>query len=195
MSRYHGITEDTYERFVVDAGQVRMGFVDVDNPGTLLGATRGGSSFTVETEYKEMSVDGAKGPVQGGRRITKVSVAMSVNFVEWSTDLIKILQPGSSETLSGDYDSISRSLQLGNSNYLSNIALIGEVSDPASGPAIFILRRALADGNLEIAMSDAEEAVLKAQFTGHFSPTDLDTEPWIIMWPHDSNPPTTTIGS
>jgi len=192
MSRYHGITEDTYKRFVVDSGQVRMGFVSVAEPGSLLGATRGGATFTIETEYKDMPVDGAKGPVQGGRRITKVNVKMAVTLVEWSTDMIKIAMSGSSESLSVDHDEITRSLQLTDSNYLSNVALIGEVSDPDSGPAIFILKRALCTGNFEAAMSDSEEAVLKLEFEGHFSSTDLDTEPWSIMWPHDSNPTTTT---
>ena len=132
------------------------------------------------------------GPVQGGRRITKVNVKLSVTFVEWSTDLLKIIQPGSSEALSTAHDVISRSLQLTSSDYLSNVAIIGEVSDPDAGPAVFVLKRALCTGNFEAAMSDAEEAVVKAEFEGHFSPSDLDTEPWEIWWPHDSNPTTTT---
>jgi len=192
MSRYHGITDNTYERFVIDSGEVRMGFVSAADTGVRLGATRGGATFTVETEYKDMQVDGAKGPVQGGRRITKVNVKLSVTFVEWSTDLLKIIQPGSSEALSTAHDVISRSLQLTSSDYLSNVAIIGEVSDPDAGPAVFVLKRALCTGNFEAAMSDAEEAVVKAEFEGHFSPSDLDTEPWEIWWPHDSNPTTTT---
>lgn len=196
MSRYHGITSTTYERFVVDSGQVRMGFESVLVPGTLLGATRGGATFAIETEYKDMPVDGAKGPVMGGRRITKVSVKLTCEFVEWSTDLLKIVMPGSSEALAAttEHDIITRSLALTSSDYLSNVAIIGEVSDPTAGPAVLILKKALCTGNFEAAMSDAEEAIVKAEFEGHFTPSDLDTEPWAIWWPHDSNP-TTTAGA
>jgi hypothetical protein len=42
MSRYHGITDNTYERFVIDSGEVRMGYTNESDQGTLLGATRGG---------------------------------------------------------------------------------------------------------------------------------------------------------
>lgn len=196
MSRYHGITEDTYERFLIDSGEVRMGFVSVASPGTLLGATRGGSTFTVETEYRDMPVDGAKGMVQGGRRITKVGVKLSSTFVEWSTDLMKILLPGATESLSGDHDVITRSLQLSDSNYLSNVAIIGEISSStAAGPGILIARRVIATSPFEAAMVDSDEAAPKVTFEGHFSSSDLDTEPWEIWWAHDSNPTTTTEGA
>lgn len=193
MARYHGITQNTYERFLIDSGEVRMGFVSPENPGTLLGATRGGATFNITTEYKDMAVDGAKGPVQGGRRITKVEVKLAATFVEWSTDLIKLTLPGSTETLSDDHDVISRSLQLTDANYLSNVAIIGQISgSTATGPGILIARRVICTAPFDTATTDNEEAVLKVEFTGHFSPTDLDTEPWQIWWAHDSNPTTTT---
>ena len=193
MARQHGIQSGTYKRFVIDSGQVRMGYVSAANPGVLLGATRDGSTFTIETEYREMPVDGAKGPVKGGRRITKVTARLVANFVEWSTDLMKIMLPGSSESYASEYDTITRSLQLSDSDYLSNVVIIGEVSDTdATGPAVLMIKNALADGNVENTFTDADEAVNKVQFTGHFTESDLDTEPWLIIWPHDSNPTTTT---
>lgn len=192
MSRYHGITDGTYERFVIDSGEVRMGYVNESDRGTLLGATRGGSTFTIETEYKDMAVDGAKGPVKGGRRITKVTAKLVANFIEFSTDLLKIALPGSSEEMSGTtHDQITRALALAAANYKSNIVIIGEVSGTTQ-PIICGIENALADGNLEIACTDNEESVIQVQFTAHFDPSDLDTEPWFIRWPHDSNPTTTT---
>lgn len=198
MSRYHGITDETYERFVIDSGEVRMGYTDTTDQGTLLGATRGGSTFTIETEYKDMPVDGAKGPVKGGRRITKVNVKLVVNFIEFSTDLLKLALPGSSEVLwpsvTPTHDEITRALQIVASNYKSNVVLIGEVSG-TSEPIIVGLKNALSDGGFEVSAADNEESVMKIQFTGHFDPSDLDSEPWFIRWPHDSNPTTTTAGA
>lgn len=192
MSRRHGITDNTYDRIVIDSGEVRMGYTDETSPGTLLGATRGGSTFTVETEYKEMAVDGAKGPVKGSRRITKVTAKIVANFIEFSTDLLKLALPGSSEAMSGaTHDEITRALQIAAANYKSNIAIIGEVAG-TSEPIVCGIKNALADGNLEIAFADNEESIAAVQFTGHFDPASLDAEPWFIRYPHDSNPTTTT---
>jgi hypothetical protein len=188
MARKHGVTANTFKRFVIDAGEVRQNFTSVASPGTLLGATRGGSTFTVETEYKEMAVDGAKGPVKGGRRIAKVTARLTANFVEWNTALIKASLPGSTHGVTGVHDLIGRSLQLGTSDYLSNVVIIGDLSDAgATGPVILKIDNAIADGNVEHTLTDNEEAVVKVQFTGHFDPTNLDAEPWKVYWPTSSN--------
>lgn len=188
MARKHGVTANTFKRFIIDAGEVRSGFMSVASPGTLLGATRGGSTFTVETEYKEMAVDGAKGPVKGGRRITKVTARLTANFVEMNTNLLKLSMPGSTHGTTGAHDLISRSLQLTDAAYLNNVVLIGDISDSgASGPVILKVDNAIVDGNFEQTLNDNDESVLKVQFTGHFDPASLDAEPWKVYWPTASN--------
>ena len=132
MARKHGITEATYDRLVIDSGQVRLNYTDESDNGTLLGATRGGNTFTLETEYKDMAVDGAKGPVKGGRRITKVTAKLVCNFVEIKTDILQLTLPGSSEadhpTETPTHDQITRALQIALTDYNDSIALIGQVS-------------------------------------------------------------------
>lgn len=186
MSRYHGITSNSYRRFVIDSGEVRLGYVDPNTPGTLIGATRGGSTFSIETEYRVMDVDGAKGPVKGGRRITRVTAKMEVNFIEFSPALISLALPGSTTTQEpATHAEIKRALQLALKNYSDSVALLGEVSGSDSRPIVCILKNVLADGNFEVAASDNDESVLKVQFTAHFDPADLDTEPWIVRFPLD----------
>lgn len=188
MARLHGITENSYRRFVIDSGEVRLGYVDANTQGVLLGATRGGSTFTIETEYRIMEVDGAKGPVKGGRRITKVVAKMEVNFIEITPALINLALPGSTTTEEPSgaptHAEIKRALQLAAANYQDSIALLGEVSG-SDRPIVCILQNVLADGNFEIAATDNEESVLKIQFTAHFTPEDLDSEPWIVRFPLD----------
>jgi hypothetical protein len=184
MARYHGITADTYKRFVVDAGAVYLDYGEVAE--ALLGATRDGSTFTIETEYKDMAVDGAKGPVKGSRRITAVTARLTANFIEFSSDLIQRALPGSSVAdypdVTPTHDEITRALQIVLTDYATNITLVGEVSG-SSEPIVCGVLNALADGNFEIGVTDNEEAGLSIQFTAHFDPEDLDTEPWFIRFP------------
>jgi hypothetical protein len=187
MPRYHGVNENTYRKFVIDSGEVRLGYTNESSRGTRLGATRGGSSLTIEQEIKIMEVDGAKGPVKGGRRIVKSSAKMEVNFIEFSTDLLTMALPGSTTDDFGSpvtHTSIQRALQIAATDYHDSIALIGEVSG-SGDPIVIILSNVLADGNFEIAAADNDETVLKIQFTAHFDPSDLDTEPWEIRFPQD----------
>lgn len=196
MTMRTGITTETYERLVIDAGAVYKDWTDMDNPGTLLGATRGGSVFAVETEIRDMPVDGAKGPVKGGQRITKVMATLEANFIENTTEIFKRALPGASATDypvgSPTHDEIKRTLEIAASDYLTNVVIVGQVSG-SDEPVVLMLKNALSDGKLSMSLADNDEATNKVKFTGHFDPDDLTDEPWRIYQPQDVNP--TTAGA
>jgi hypothetical protein len=194
MARQHGVTTETYERLIIDAGQVRKNYVDETDPGVLLGATRGGSVFSVDTELREMPVDGAKGPVKGDKRIIKVTASLECNFIESTSEIFKRILCGSAaadfpSTGTATHDDITRSLQLQASDYLTNVVIIGEVAGSAE-PVILFIENALSDGKLSMSLADNDESVNKVKFVGHFDPDDLDSEPWKIRFPQDVNPTT-----
>lgn len=192
MTRRHGITADTYKRFIIDSGAVYTGFTTFASPGTLLGATKGGSQFTIEQEIKDMEVDGARGPVIGSRRITMVKATLTINFIEHTlTNLKRALVGSSSAVEQTNWDKITRALAVSDSDFLTNIAIIGEVSGDSDAMGILI-DNAIVDGNFELTLADKEEGVIAMQYTAHFSPTNLgagtDTEPWSLIWPNPALP-------
>lgn len=184
MARKHGITANTYKKFIVDSGACYLNYGESDE--SLLGATRGGSTFAIETEYRDMPVDGAKGPVKGGRRPTAVNAMLTINFLELASTLIARVLPGASVADYGSpktHDEITRALAIALTDYATNVALVGEVTGGGVSAAEFILDNALVDGNFELGLADADEPVLSAQFKGHFDPSSMDAEPWTIRWP------------
>jgi hypothetical protein len=189
MARYHGVDGQTFRKFLLDAGELRLGYTNESSRGTALCATRGGSVFAIPTEYREMAVDGAKGPVEGGRRITKVTAYMEINVLEWYPDLIQMCLPGSTTDDWPDAGGVShreikRALQIAAADYQDSISLIAEVSG-SGDPFVGTIYNALADGDFELGFSDNEETVSKIKFTAHFAADDLDTEPWAIYFPTD----------
>lgn len=185
--RQHGITEDTYKKFIIDSGAVYTGFVGFASLGTLLGATKGGSQLTIEQEVKEMEVDGARGPVMGGRRITMVKATLTVNFIEHTlAGLKRALVGSSSAAFETNWDAITRDLVIADVDFLTNIAIVGEVSGDADAMAIS-LNKAIVDSNFELAFADKEEGVIAMTFTAHFDPALIgvgdDTEPYTLYWP------------
>lgn len=183
-ARQHGITSETYKSFIIDSGAVYTGFTDFTSMGTLLGATRGGNSFTIEQEIREMEVDGAHGPVKCGRRIVMVKATLTVNFLEHTLDNLKRLIVGSeSAAFNTNWDAITRNMQIEDADYLPDVTLVAEVSKK-TGPCAFKLDNVITDSNFELSLTDKEEGIVAATFTAHHDPADIITEPWTIYMPN-----------
>ena len=116
-----------------------------------------------------------------------IKASLTVNFIEHTLAGLKRALVGSaSATFETDWDAITRAIAIGDSDFLSDITIVGEVSGDSDGMAIK-LDNTIADGNLELTFADKEEGVIAMTFTAHFDPNDLgegtDTEPWTIYWP------------
>lgn len=185
MARKHGITATTYSNLILDTGALYTGtFTDMTAPGTLIGATRGGSTFSLEQEVKEMEVDGSLGPVKGSRRITKVTAKLTCNLIEASSDAISqaIVASGITADTPAGWDAIDRDTAIADLDYIANVALIAEVAGKTNAMGI-VLSNVLVDQGFELAFADKEEAVIPITFTAHFAITDLDAEPWLMYYP------------
>lgn len=190
-NRKHGVSAATYKKFIIDSGAVYLGFTDFSTLGTLLGATRGGNVFNIEQEIKEMEVDGARGPVKGGRRIVGVKATLTVNFIEHTLDGLKRMLAGSdSAVFDVSWDQITRALVIEDADFLSDITIIGETTNASTEKAMGIqLTDCLVDSNFELNFEDKEEGIIPATFTAHLDPAtfgvggDDDTEPWSLLWP------------
>lgn len=191
-SRYHGVSPDTYKRMVLNAGEVRVNFTDLDDKGTRLGATKGGSVWAVEPEMREVEVDGAPGPVMGAQVMDRSTARLECNFVEINEDILQMAMPGSSieDVNEDDLKQLKRSMRLWSDsyteNYKDNIVLFAEVAG-TNKPVICGIKNALATGAFELSLEDKSEAVLKVEFHAHFDPVKLEAgdleEPWILYYP------------
>jgi hypothetical protein len=197
MARLSGVTTETWKRFVLDAGQVRKNYVDGTDTGELIGATRGGSTFTIEREIRNMGADGIPGPIKGADRVIKVNAKLVMNFIEFTSDILMMAIPGSSKTDSPSstptHDEITAALEIEIGEYLTNVVILANVNG-SEQPIICGIKNALANGALEIGFSDGDESGLKVEMIAHFDPATLASEPWFIMFPQDVNP-TTTAGA
>jgi hypothetical protein len=180
----HGITTETSQNLLLDAGKVVINYGETDERD--LGATMGGNTFKVETEYKEVTPDGAKGKVKGLRRIISVSTQLVVNMFEMTKENIMLALPGSESVednvTTPTADVITRSRNLEDLDYLKNITYLGTISGKAD-PVVITVYNALSDGALEVSGEDKEEASTELTLSGHFDPAAMDLEPWEIRYP------------
>lgn len=91
----HGISTDSADRILKEAGVVYLYFYDTTSPGTLLGATLGGNTFTLDRKFRDVRPDGAKGPVKGFQRVEEVIATLEVNLLECTAESIRRALAGS----------------------------------------------------------------------------------------------------
>lgn len=187
MAQTHGITANTYTRFIIDSGAVYKNYGEANE--LLLGATRGGNTFKIETEIRQMDVDGARGPVKGGERIVSVIASITANFVEVKKELLLYALPGATAAdypvapATKTHDLITRAADIATTDYLTNIAIVGESTQSVTNYVICLIKNVISDGNLEVSFADKDESVLPVTFRAHFDPSALTTEPWEIYSP------------
>jgi hypothetical protein len=180
------MSSDTYKRLVLDAGQIRIGYVDEDNPGALLGATRGGTVFEVMGDLRDMPADGAKGVVKGSERVTRVTASLSVTVIEFVSWILRMALPGSQRAnwpvVTPTHDEIGRYLTFALADYNDTVALIAEVNG-TSEPVVLILRNVIGKGGLTAALVQGDEAGIKLKLEAHFDPAETSEEPWTVRNP------------
>jgi hypothetical protein len=91
----HGVGANSADRLLKGAGVVYLYYYDTDSPGTLLGATQGGNTVTVERKFRDVRCDGALGPVKGLRRLESIDVRLEVNLLECTAESIRRALAGS----------------------------------------------------------------------------------------------------
>lgn len=194
----NAVTTTTNSSLLVDAGAVYINIGLADE--RLLGATQGGNSFVIETEYHTPEIDSMKGNLKGATRIVGVNAKLTTNIIALTTDNIKLALAGStSATASAPaavgtnpplgtaaanaHTKFTRSGKLASTDYVTNIALVGEVSGKNEN-VIIILKNVLALGSIEFGFEDRGEVVVPVEFTAHFDPASPLAEPWEIYYPN-----------
>lgn len=189
MQTYSGYTESTAEHLVLDAGAFYKNFeVGTDTPATasakLLGATRGGGTFTATPTVRQIQVDGVKGAAKGLKTLDSWEVSISANMLELDTDTLKTaLAAGDVDTTTDtDYDIITARNNIELTDYIDNITWIGTLSG-SDKPVIIQVYNALSNDGLTLQTEDANEAVATLTFMGHYDGSDLQTPPFKIYYP------------
>ena len=191
-----GVTSNTSKHLQLDAGAFLKNYDPTQDTWAtakatkLIGATAGGGSFAAVPAIRRIEVDGVKGATKGFEALDEWQVTMTANVKELTADLLKMaLATGSyagakspSSEASNNYNKITASNELADSNYLTNITWVGRLSG-SSIPVIIVLKNALCTNGLTLTTQDKNEGVVALTLTGHYDPSNLDDPPFEIYYP------------
>lgn len=173
--RTTGYSADTPQHFIVDAGalykNLEFDAIEGKFKGEPIGATSGGSSVSVEQEYRTVEIDGVFTDAVGTKMLQSASASMEVNIKEVTAETIKMGINGTISTGDGESTPEGATIVTGkgtleNSDYIRNVALVGRYSG-SDDPIIVILDNVLSDGGLEFSVEDNNEAIVTMTLRGH----------------------------
>lgn len=183
-----GITADTPKNIMLGAGTIHKGFTLTDGKWnfeeSLIGATSGGSKFSIVPEFMDIEVDGALVKVKGLQQKVGETATMEVNFVEMTPELLKMCVVGdvaASKDYEG-YTEITSRARIQESDYIDNLAYVGKKTDGT--PIIIIFEQAICTSGLEVEGKNKEAGVFAGTFecVADLTP-EADTLPWRILYP------------
>ncbi len=177
---WQSISANTPTRLILDAGAAYRDY----GLGTqeLIGATRGGSVFTIEKEDRRIEVDGGgRGPIKDLIRNIVFIARLEINLIEISLKTFLEITRGTA-TSDGTHFTITPSVVIASADFLTNIALVAEVKETAD-PLIIKLLRGLHVGEWSITTEDQSEALLPVRYEAHYDPADLSAVPVEILTP------------
>lgn len=201
---FTGFSEETPNNFVFDVGTVVVNFnedalrstginaavttpwtwspvagVSVEVTPTPLGATRGGATFDLQKEERQIEVNGLRVPMIKLDRVDSMAPMISMTLLELkSITTLKYAmgQATVTETDSG-YSEVVPKIDISALDYIPNIALLTRTSDEdQSRPMIIVVRNAKIIENAPFEFEDPGELAVEANFRGSTTPA----EPFLV---------------
>lgn len=176
-----GYTSATPDHLLIDAGAIYKNYGLASE--ALISATSGGNEFDVTIKTRTPKVDGIKSEdIKNLKLIVSVAVSLKVNFLECTTDILKMALMGDVDDTNPNYDLITGRTSILPTDYLENVALVGKLSG-SQKPVVIILKNVLNSDGLKVKTEDDKDNVLPITFTAHTDPLTPNAVPYEIHYP------------
>ena len=150
-------------------------------PGTMVGATRGGGSFTVTRELRVPEVDGRRYGFKGDTFVDSVEAQLSTTLIEMTPSNLVDAFGSAAITGSAPKQTIKLGTVIDTDDYLDNICWVGDMAD---GRYVLIcLKNALNQADFSLTWTDKGEGTLPVEFHAKQADVnDYDYAPFEIVY-------------
>jgi hypothetical protein len=167
---------------VADAAALKTAITAAITAGTnILGATRGGGTFTATREIRTPEVDGMRYGFIGSDFVDSADAYLSTTLIEVTPASIAACLGNATSSTSGKKTTIKMHTAIEDSDYLSNLCWIGDIAD---GRLVLIcLYNALNTSDFTLTFADKGEGTLAAEFHARqANVNDYDYAPFEIVY-------------
>ena len=155
--------------------------------GVDIALTRGGGSFNIEREYRQIEADGDYGPVKGRIRKRRSVAKLTVRALQLLPDNLPKLFPATSNTEQDGTDTWTAKTDVETDDYQSTVTWTGKTK--GGRPVVITLNDAINLESIEWPLVDKDEVVPELTYSAAYDPNDRETEPWNVTYaPVEDNP-------
>lgn len=165
-----------------DAEALKAAVAAAIQDGTnILGATRGGGTFTATREIRTPEVDGMRYGFIGSDFVDSADAYLSTTLIEVTPASIKACLGNADSSASGKKTTIKMHTAIQVSDYITNLCWIGDIAD---GRMVLIaLKNAMNTADFSLTFTDKGEGTLAAEFHARQeSVSDYDYAPFEIVF-------------
>ena len=190
------LREETYEKLLLNAGAFLVGFdpsecadaaalrtalaTALADDTKNLGATRGGGSFTVTREMRQVEADGVRYRFVGDTFVDSVDANLSTTLIEHGVANYKTALGSADVTDATDKHTLELRTRIKKKDYLKNLCWVGDKSD--GGFILIWLKNALNTADFAMTITDKGEVTYPVEFHAFQSKvTDYDKAPFTII--------------
>lgn len=175
-----GLTDRTIVNLQLNAGVLLTSYtkgVDIEEDD-IIGATRGGGSFTAVPTVHQAAVDGAPTYTKGLERVDDWVITLNATMVELNDDAVsRALGVGVVKTGDGSTQDTTFTVKrtVNDADY-KDLYWVGDLSNGQN--VVIKIKNALNTSGLNLTFSDRGEGTYALALIGHFTTADLDTAPF-----------------
>lgn len=182
MALKTGLTDRTIVNLQLNAGVLLTTYTkgtDI-NEDDIIGATRGGGSFTAVPTVHQAAVDGAPTYTKGLERVDDWVITLNATMVEVSDEAIsRALGVGVTKTETGTGTTKDTTFTVKRTVNDADYKDLYWVGDLSNGQNVVIkIKNALNTSGLNLTFTDRGEGTYALALIGHFTVDDLDTAPF-----------------
>ena len=166
---------------IADAAALKTAIAAAKTSGTgILGATRGGGTFTITREIRQVEADGVRYRFKGSEIVDSADAYLSETLIEVTPEHIKHVLGNADVTTSNSKTTIALRTAIEDEDYLENIVWIGDTS---KGFVLICLYNALNTADFTLTFADKNEGTINCEFHAHQGDVeDYDEAPCEIVF-------------
>lgn len=155
-----------------DAEELKAALTELIADGsTLLGATRGGGTYVVTREMRNVEADGVRANFKGGTIVDGGDVYMSTTLIEQTPEHMKsVIGNADIDDTKPNHIKIKIRLAVDDDDYIQNVVWVGDTSE---GFMAIELYNALNTADITFTWADKNEGTVTVEFHAHQEGVDM----------------------
>lgn len=162
------LSQQQIENVQIDYGVVYINYGEDD--AKMLGPTRGGATFQVTKNIREIEFDGRKGKTKGMQVVDEINAMLSVTHLDCSLDALKIAMPYATADATSITCKASNLGVIPGEKYLKNITMFAKTV--GGDYKKIILYNALSENDFTLSAAPKAEGTIALEVYAHWDPTD-----------------------